>query len=983
MTACRRVSGLVLWAVTFLLPATSFAQTTYFPARGVFNGFLGQVNIVECDNGNGSPVSVKLTLRAATGEMLGAVLNNISGFGSNHTILNDLGDIVDRTGTYSLELLAGQEFLGDKLNCRTAFYRPGSNGKQFEYAYVLPVQNPQFGVLGGMYNSIDPAGAGRVTSNWLSIINYDTTPLTAVVEVYRANGTLAKKLPVNGLTSGARVDLPLGHPEGEQSGTYRIRPSNLAQRYDAFMVRYNAASASRFNYAFPVRALQGSCGGEPLLASTMGNGLTDNWLEVANLNPTQINVRFEVRNGNGQVLHQETKPVAANGTTSLYLSGIIDGARTGNVGTARVLCDDPSDRLAVQSTFYGHLPGNGNVEWAYSTQSRGALSVGVGSQLSIPVNTYVGMSNWLKLIDGSLKPTAVNFTLFNSAGGVKAAGQNSLPGGGSADIGIHAMSGANFIGSMISSSKTGTADFNGEVLRVMARGDGQIGTIVQIPGVVQQQGLAGEEQAGFFGDPQSLTKYRNKITRAEARHLYTRAAFGGNKPQIDYAVSQGLTKTINKLTTFIATPGLDAEAFKWTDGSYETTIPNDYRLDGIRDWWLTHMVKTPNPLKEKMAFIWHDLLATSCRVVGNNEEVKCYEHIQMLRKHALGNFRQLMQELTVDYVMLKWLNGGKNVKESPDENYSRETWELFTLGEKSKHEGRYPLYNELDVHDAARAYTGWSTQVINNVPQVLFIPGNHDYGDKTIWRGTPYEKTGNFDHEDMINMTLDVRPESAQWIAKRLFSAFIHDHPSPAVVNQLAELIKKNGWNVKLAVQTLLQSEAMFSRDARNSRIKDPLTYAVGMLRQTDIPVWIDSLRQYTRDMGMEVGNPGSVNGWVINKYKKASESEYFLAWLQQYDNFSVSLMQGLWRYPTYSLRALLPSATPTSSEVVDHLASLFDVSLSASERSAYIKYMDNELDYQGAEVPDLFDARVDWHVRKKVAGVLWMIAQHEDYMTF
>jgi hypothetical protein len=83
-----------------------------------------------------------------------------------------------------------------------------------------------------------------------------------------------------------------------------------------------------------------------------------------------------------------------------------------------------------------------------------------------------------------------------------------------------------------------------------------------------------------------------------------------------------------------------------------------------------------------------------------------------------------------------------------------------------------------------------------------------------------------------------------------------------------------------------------------------------------------------------------------------------------------------------YTLDALLPSNRPTGGEAVDHIAYMLGVSLSRSERDDLVEYMDNKMGYEGLE-PELFDPREPSQVRRKIAGLLWILIQHEDYMTY
>ena len=978
-------------AVSLLIGATeSRAQTTYFPAQGFYNGFLGQTNILECDNGNGIPVDIQMTMRRSGGQSVAVLPFSIPAFGSRHIILIDVVNIVETYGTLLLELGGLSPFLGDRVSCRTAFYRPAAanSGKQFDYAYALPIQNPLLGRVAGVYNSFDPSGGSNLSYNWLSITNFDGLPLQGTVDVYGINGQFSHSVPV-GLNPQDRVDIALGHPQGQTSGLYVFNPADPTQIFDVTLIRYNTGAAGSFNFAFPLRAVSGSCTGEPLLASTMGNGKTDNWLEMANANSFDIAVTIEVRNRNGVLLLSERRLIPAFGQNHMFLSSIIDPARTGNVGSARVVCDDPSDRLIIQSSFYGHTTSGTPVtlarptEWAYATQARGASLVTKGALLTVPVNTFVGISNWLKLADSSQAPSSADFSLYDDVGTVVAQGSQFIAGGGTADVDAHSLMGRNKVGSLVALTANDTASFSGEMLRVFSRTDGQIGTIVSVPGIVQQQGLSGVEGVSFRGDPQSLAPYRSKLTREEASHLLRRAAFGGNRTEVAAVVTDGLEATVDRLMTFVRNDDLDVAAAAWLD-SDSNTPGIQFSQQNIERFWIHHMLMTNNPLKERLALMWHDIFALSCRVVVNqNEQFRCFEYVQTIRNNALGNYRTLIKELTVDYAMLIWLNNNLNRKQQPDENYAREHWELFTLGEKTKHPGRYPLYTETDIAEAARAFTGWTTQTIGGVPQRVYVLDNHDNFNKTFWKNTPYEVTGNFTWEDVTDLTLDRRPESAQFLVKRIFTMFAHDHPSPRVVNELAWQLRQANFDIRPVVKTILMSEALFSSEGRGARVKDGITYAVGFIRGMGLPYRADQLQGLHRDMGLQLTNPPDVSGWPLSKPGEAKTTDYYLAWAPQYANFITAVLRNARSTSGFTFANLLPSPTATSSETVRHLAELMGVRLSEADVASYVEYMDNIYNNNGTLTRQVFNPANNTHVTTRPAGVIWMLSQHDDYMRY
>jgi uncharacterized protein (DUF1800 family) len=158
-------------------------------------------------------------------------------------------------------------------------------------------------------------------------------------------------------------------------------------------------------------------------------------------------------------------------------------------------------------------------------------------------------------------------------------------------------------------------------------------------------------------------------------------------------------------------------------------------IPNISGWWLTVMIKTTRPLRERLVLFWHDHFATSVSKVNVPNGLK-YLYWQNLleRQFATGNFRDLLKGINRDPAMLWWLDNYLNVKGSPNENYARELLEIFTLGLEGFNAG---AYTEPDVQQAARAFTGWTLRrgvdaPVNNNPngpltnpaQVIQIPPN-------------------------------------------------------------------------------------------------------------------------------------------------------------------------------------------------------------------------------------------------------------------
>ena len=112
----------------------------------------------------------------------------------------------------------------------------------------------------------------------------------------------------------------------------------------------------------------------------------------------------------------------------------------------------------------------------------------------------------------------------------------------------------------------------------------------------------------------------------------------------------------------------------------------------------TRMVNTKRPLEEKMTLFWHHVFATGW--TKSEHTPTMVDHIEMLRKNGLGNFRALLLGISKDPAMIYWLDNNENHGRSINENYGREILELFSMGIGN--------YTETDIKECAQAFTGWT-----------------------------------------------------------------------------------------------------------------------------------------------------------------------------------------------------------------------------------------------------------------------------------
>ncbi|MGD9796333.1 MAG: DUF1800 family protein, partial [Acidimicrobiia bacterium] len=163
--------------------------------------------------------------------------------------------------------------------------------------------------------------------------------------------------------------------------------------------------------------------------------------------------------------------------------------------------------------------------------------------------------------------------------------------------------------------------------------------------------------------------------RALVAHLLRRTTFGPFPGQVEALAERGIDVAVRSV--------LSANALQLDPPEFGTD--DDERV--LVDWWLDAMANPAAGLHEKMVWFWHGHLTSS---LDKAEVQLMWRQHQLLRKHALGNFRDLLQAITIDAAMLAWLDGNGSTSEAPNQNYGREVMELFTLG----HDGGY---SEADV----------------------------------------------------------------------------------------------------------------------------------------------------------------------------------------------------------------------------------------------------------------------------------------------
>ncbi len=212
--------------------------------------------------------------------------------------------------------------------------------------------------------------------------------------------------------------------------------------------------------------------------------------------------------------------------------------------------------------------------------------------------------------------------------------------------------------------------------------------------------------------------------------------------------------------------------------------------------------------------------------------LKAADDRDVIRAHALGNFRELLRASAVSPAMLWYLDGRVNRRgkpeDKPNENYARELLELHTLG---VHGG----YTQQDVMEVARCLTGWTVRDRKKFfrGRVEFQAGQHDDGPKHVL-GT--EIPGGLGARD-LDRVLEIvvaHPSTARHLAEKLCRRFIADEPPAAAVGATATAFSASGGDLPATLRTLWATPEFRATETRGAKFKRPFHLVVSALRVTN-----------------------------------------------------------------------------------------------------------------------------------------------------
>ena len=264
-----------------------------------------------------------------------------------------------------------------------------------------------------------------------------------------------------------------------------------------------------------------------------------------------------------------------------------------------------------------------------------------------------------------------------------------------------------------------------------------------------------------------------------------------------------------------------------------------------------------NGFRERLSLFWSNHFVIEYKDV--NQPAYLYQYYTLIQSHALGNFKTFVSEMGLAPAMLRYLNGYENKKNSPNENYARELYELFTLGEGNG-------YTQEDITETARALTGYN-RFKTYLGVIEFNENTFDNVNKTI-----FGREGKWGYDDVIDILFEEKKDLiAEFICTKIYRYFVSPDPDSSIISSMAKTLKEEAFELVPVLKQLFNSEHFYDSINNNVIIKSPIDLMSGLHHslsfqyQDNVDLELN-LRNKCREMGQEIFSPVDVAGWQGNQ---------------------------------------------------------------------------------------------------------------------
>ncbi|MGB9148792.1 MAG: DUF1800 domain-containing protein [Burkholderiales bacterium] len=329
---------------------------------------------------------------------------------------------------------------------------------------------------------------------------------------------------------------------------------------------------------------------------------------------------------------------------------------------------------------------------------------------------------------------------------------------------------------------------------------------------------------------------------------------------------------------------------------------DNYSVFPMQTRFFQNAVDKPDQLRQRIAWALSQFLVISATEIFQAYPMQSYQRI--LYDNAFGNYRDLLNKITLSPAMGRYLDMANNSKPSgtqtPNENYARELLQLFSIGQvKLNTDGSavmengatVPSYDQDQVEAFAHVFTGWTYPPLPGqtakfyspayyVGDMVAIATKHDTGAKTLLNGVtlPANQTPEKDLNDAIDNIFN-HPNVGPFVGKRLIQHLVTSNPTPEYISRVSAVFNNNGQGVRGDMKAviraiLLDTEARgdVKTDARYGHLKEPALYAMNILRALNAKSDGVVMRYFTQIMGQDIFVPSSVFNYYPPDHVLAAE---------------------------------------------------------------------------------------------------------------
>ncbi|MBK0370788.1 DUF1800 domain-containing protein [Flavobacterium agrisoli] len=265
----------------------------------------------------------------------------------------------------------------------------------------------------------------------------------------------------------------------------------------------------------------------------------------------------------------------------------------------------------------------------------------------------------------------------------------------------------------------------------------------------------------------------------------------------------------------------------------------------MKNWWIEKMMTAEFPLQEKMTLFLHNHYVATYQKVKANYWI--YQHNQVIRKNAFGNFKTLTKEILKTNAMVRYLDNTDNRKGKINENLSRELLELFTLGIGN--------YTENDIQNGAKALAGLGI----GDEKAEYNPRFQDRSSITY-----FGKKGVFDSDAIVDIIFEQK-SSPYLMTRKILKWFLYDYPSEDLVQYYGDYFRKVDFEFQPLLKKIFTEE--FEKNTAGTKIKNPIEFSLQLVNELELhPQNLTPITQFIKSQSMDLFNQPNVKGWEGGK---------------------------------------------------------------------------------------------------------------------